>query len=523
MSIAFVWLASGASALPISPIEDAGIFSYECSDISYCRTMFGIVWSCLATIFACTWVAVHPNVPAPKPKRWYHPARRRVAVTLCALLVPEYIVAWSIRQWLVASHIIRDIKQAEEEAHKEKQAAEREQQAKRSVKDSGVSVSRPDLNTQHHASEGMAPIPEAGKERDSEGNGIDTEVNKASHSEVKPRGFRLSFHLVTDALAKTFTRNEQEWTITHGFLVVMGGLYYYETPPYDNEAPPQPTHPVSREDLTKLIKMKKFTLPHKAEINDKSKGDPLSKTFAIIQTLWFVMQCGARRLQSLPITKLELVTLAYAAITVAMYWFWWSKPLNVLQPFRVTCTPPPPTPPPTPPPPTSRPPTVSSISTGRLDPGRLGPVKNLMYTVVGIQDDEVDLRGEEQVPAFYAGKPDHHLVLLADFIALLIALIFGAVHCIAWSFTFPSHVEQHLWRISSTAIVAVPFIFIILIGLLAFESKRFSKVAVVGAVLGIPCYIVARVVLLVLAFTTLRSLPLDAYQTVHWLTFLPHV
>jgi hypothetical protein len=36
-------------------------------------------------------------------------------------------------------------------------------------------------------------------------------------------------------------------------------------------------------------------------------------------------------------------------------------------------------------------------------------------------------------------------------------------------------------------------------------------------------YVVARVVLLVQAFMTLRSLPPGAYQTVHWTTFIPHI
>ena len=29
------------------------------------RTMWDSLWSCLATIFACSWVSVHPNIPGP--------------------------------------------------------------------------------------------------------------------------------------------------------------------------------------------------------------------------------------------------------------------------------------------------------------------------------------------------------------------------------------------------------------------------------------------------------------------------
>ena len=36
-------------------------------------------------------------------------------------------------------------------------------------------------------------------------------------------------------------------------------------------------------------------------------------------------------------------------------------------------------------------------------------------------------------------------------------------------------------------------------------------------------YIIARVVTLVLAFTSLRDLSPGAFDTVHWTTFIPHV
>lgn len=98
-------LVGDASALTIPSSSDIDIFSPpKCTDITHCRTIWGIIWSCLATIFACMWVAVHHNVPAPG-QRPILIILERVAITVCALLVPEYVVAWAIRQWLVANHI----------------------------------------------------------------------------------------------------------------------------------------------------------------------------------------------------------------------------------------------------------------------------------------------------------------------------------------------------------------------------------------------------------------------------------
>ena len=64
-------------------------------------------------------------------------------------------------------------------------------------------------------------------------------------------------------------------------------------------------------------------------IEDRSKGDGLSKALVIVQTTWFITQCVARRTEGLVITQLELVTLAFAVLNGIMYYLWWNKPLGV--------------------------------------------------------------------------------------------------------------------------------------------------------------------------------------------------
>jgi hypothetical protein len=73
----------------------------------------------------------------------------------------------------------------------------------------------------------------------------------------------------------------------------------------------------------------------KAEIEDKSKGDAISKGFVVLQTGWFVTQVIARGVQHLPITELELVTVAFATLNLFIYILWWDKPLNVQRGVRV--------------------------------------------------------------------------------------------------------------------------------------------------------------------------------------------
>ena len=68
------------------------------------RTMWSIVWSCLATLFACSWVAVHPNVPRSTDSEALI-LGRRLATMGYMLLAPELVILWAARQSLSAKEI----------------------------------------------------------------------------------------------------------------------------------------------------------------------------------------------------------------------------------------------------------------------------------------------------------------------------------------------------------------------------------------------------------------------------------
>ena len=116
------YLALSIRTSPIPPISSRSLESNSCADLTYSRTIWNIIWSCLATIFSCTWVAVHPNIPRPKQREakncfqiWIQNpllsfAEHRLLLFICALLVPEYVLAWAIRQYLTARKIARENK-----------------------------------------------------------------------------------------------------------------------------------------------------------------------------------------------------------------------------------------------------------------------------------------------------------------------------------------------------------------------------------------------------------------------------
>ncbi|PVF91975.1 hypothetical protein CPB86DRAFT_666863, partial [Serendipita vermifera] len=124
----------------------------------------------------------------------------------------------------------------------------------------------------------------------------------------------------------------------------------------------------------------------------------------------------------------------------------------------------------------------------------------------------------------------------------IVGTVFGAIHCIAWLYPFPSHVEQVLWRLSSIAIIGVPALLFIAMGvgiILGRVEERFPEtrwlylvVQVIEYIIVYPLlfilfflgpllYVVSRVVTFVLAFKTLSSLPADAFHTIPWTKWIP--
>ena len=115
---------------------------------------------------------------------------------------------------------------------------------------------------------------------------------------------------------------------------------------------------------------------------------------------------------------------------------------------------------------------------------------------------------------------------------------FGSIHCAAWNFGFPSHVEQIMWRAASLSLVGVCLsIFLaepagkFIWPVLKRRLKRyrliwlqnvypfFKDIAFIPTVI----YPIARLTLLILALLSLRHLPKSALQTVTWTEFIPHI
>jgi hypothetical protein len=105
------FLASrNAQALPIRADQSIDQSAPAlCSDIHNCRTVWNIIWSCLVTIFGCTWVAVHPNIPNGEEK-WFVAGLRRLKLMVIAVIAPEMVILRALRQWLTARKLAKKYK-----------------------------------------------------------------------------------------------------------------------------------------------------------------------------------------------------------------------------------------------------------------------------------------------------------------------------------------------------------------------------------------------------------------------------
>ncbi|KAF7369952.1 hypothetical protein MSAN_00625000 [Mycena sanguinolenta] len=102
-------LSQDSIAAPLSHSLDARVTTDSCDDINNCRTLFSVVWGCLATIFACTWVSVHPNVP-PSNQSSLRLFWRRLKMMLIGIIAPEIMVGFAVRQRFGVHELSKEFK-----------------------------------------------------------------------------------------------------------------------------------------------------------------------------------------------------------------------------------------------------------------------------------------------------------------------------------------------------------------------------------------------------------------------------
>ena len=127
--------------------------------------------------------------------------------------------------------------------------------------------------------------------------------------------------------------------MTHSFFAVMGGYVIDTCAKTQDER--EFVHGSPRLTVTgagALFLAYHGCLPDISEeaIADKSKADPITKSLACAQAGWLIVQCVARLAAGLPVTLLEVATLAHCLCALGMYLLWWNKPLDISEPVLLT-------------------------------------------------------------------------------------------------------------------------------------------------------------------------------------------
>jgi hypothetical protein len=311
-------------------------------------------------------------------------------------------------------------------------------------------------------------------------------------------------------------------------------------------------------------------LPSKKEINELSKADAFTKAFACIQSGWLIIQSIVRISVGLPITQLELATMAFVVCALIMYLLWWAKP------FGVECRA-----------------TIIAIANNEIDKRAVAQRLSAPYDKYGVGSRPRNLHYFEKVLEAQSRifpfpdeidqikkdiaewdrqfhQPDltwnkfrylaigentfsgTGLILFGRALGAIVGTAFGrsrsiqpprddtvtlafyatgtlfsAFHIAAWNWEFPSSTVRMLWRIFGVAATSVsPFTILFVFLVLMLNRINIinvpSKVAFTILSFMLMVYVISRIGLVVLVFYCFSSMPADVYKTINWLQFLPH-
>jgi hypothetical protein len=215
----------------------------------------------------------------------------------------------------------------------------------------------------------------------------------------------------------------------------------------------------------------------------------------------------------LPITQLELATIAFIVCALVMYTLWWDKPYDVEHTTIIMHD--------------------VSIRGGpeqqRLTfkyGDRVADISGLMFfgliggfvtdkTLSGIQASDDEWRASVQSLAFYGTST-----------------VFSAFHIAAWNWEFPSSTVRTLWRgfaVAATGtgpLTLLPWLVIHLLDTLNSIPDKAESIVFYTSFVLLPfsglVYVISRLALIVLIFYCFSSMPAGVYETVDWTKFLPH-
>ncbi|KIK53919.1 hypothetical protein GYMLUDRAFT_922503 [Collybiopsis luxurians FD-317 M1] len=541
--------------------------SDSCNDINDCRTLLQIVWSCVSVLIACTWVSVHPNVPGPDDNSW-KVLRRKIGLMIIALIAPEMLVLWAARQWFAARKLSEWYPGwMRTHAFFALMGGFALYEGKKCV--SVLRFIPPDDWLTGNSGPIMKHFTSVERRTVTNGNSLSIHVrghntgvlltedhpSAASHTDVE-HDSPVSSHEKDDTLVISADSNPKSGTQTERGELKVPLLASSNFEGRYNQTHTTPTlYTVGKfaECYATIFDRQSFVahlnliarIPE-AEIKDRSHSDGFSKLIAVMQTTWFVVQLFARWAEGLPVTELEVMTLAFAAMNVLIYFFWWDKPQGVGCPVCIV---------------------QKSADEDVVDPlvgasaqqkdrwvaiawswlrNILGSIfemirgllhldvlsilliiikfpQDIYRVIFGIILWDHIVQEPNIVSSFERTTKLEPKNAQDKFIAYGAAVMFGAIHCAAWTSKFPSTAEEVLWKVCSLLVTCVPMYLAwvnIIVNIhpnLPTWVWRSIKWVSMGTLF---MYILARLSLIVQSFVSLRDLPPGIFKAVQWTNFI---
>ncbi|KAF9555618.1 hypothetical protein CPC08DRAFT_820979 [Agrocybe pediades] len=558
---------------PLSPIPDAvfsSSFPRDADSTPPCpRQRIQIIWTCVATILAASWVSVHPNIPNAK-ESWIKKILLRIELMLWAILTPELIIFWAMRQWHGARRmekLFSELQRLDTEIYQLRHLRE--------SKDEELTPLRKFKWTKTHGfflQMGGFMLHEEGREdrvlelqpflenyRQLDLSGVtEARINDHSKADWFAKGLALlqMFWFIAQCIARFFDKSlvltELELATAALALLSLVMYFLWWNKPFNVGVPitisflPAGKDPQSKDDansrpepvadsiniLPPIADAVDPLIPHAQPVEVTQPSDySVNEAIPSVETNPHLRQSDPVNPPASHLGSAEVSDIAFSQMLPALP----PSPQSVhgrvqfvsgLQPTDRA----------------PRPPTriESDKSSGGfqlwflfrrieeiLSSGDVGSINRSDHLAV------------TSVPSFYAIMGNSTITVdLAMFLTnFFAAALFGSIHCIGWSskIVFASHAASLAWRIASAVITADPVVWCTasVFAYARAKCKHGSMLSriyyymampfVVVTVVTIPVYIIARLALLVLALVELRHIPPGALANIQWANVLPFI
>lgn len=414
-------------ALPAETMAANGtdFVSWRHCDV-HTRSTFNILSLCLSTLVICVWNAFHPDVPDPRMLRW-KVYRMRLYGFLVGLFLPEVLVLNALDQFLDAREFLQKM------------------------------------------------------------NGIQPESRFTMSywtklmKEMYPRALTMSYW-TEDWRPNVATESDlPQWTMTRAFYVVMGG-FFAKAKSSDRVTYLDPDEVIS---LCKVDRMRPLFAVDGLE--DHSKAGALAKALFCWQLLVFVISCIARRAEHLPLSLLEITTLAHSLCGLAAFVLWWHKPHSVNE--------------------------VVSV-----------PIDDSLRRKIAWTKYNDDEEPSTIVGLAILVDPKRESLAKAVLSSLAVPALYGLPHLLGLGTEFPTLAERRCWQVATAIIIGTP-VFGVALGWVDARASSGGKLEITVRGLaygGCVVYCIASCFIIAECFRQLFALPSGAFVAPAFVCYLPH-